>query len=82
MNSGALDRVAGIAIGTFGEFETAVADGWTLGDVMSGWLSRLGVPVLGGLPLGHGRNPVTVPLGTETTIDPSSGTMTVSAGVH
>lgn len=82
VGSHALDHIAGVAIGTFGEFETTEANGWTLDDVMSDWLDRLGVPVLGGLPLGHGRNPATVPFGTTTTIDPSSGTMTVAAGVH
>lgn len=81
-NSGQLGKVAGIAIGTFGEFEAKHANGWTLADVMSGWLNKLGIPVLGGLLIGHGRNPATVPLGTPTTIDPSSGTMTVSTGVH
>lgn len=81
-HSGRLDRVAGFAIGTFGEFETAEAGGWRLADVVSGWLDRVGVPVLGGLPLGHGRNPVTVPLGTRTTIDPAAGRMTVAPGVR
>lgn len=80
--SGALDQLAGIAIGTFGEFETTEASGWTLDNVISDWLDRLGVPVLGGLPLGHGRNPATVPLGTTTTINPSTTTMAVAAGVH
>jgi muramoyltetrapeptide carboxypeptidase len=82
VHGGHLDRVAGFAIGTFGEFETAEADGWTLTDVVSGWLDRLGVPVLGGLPIGHGRNPATVPLGTRTTIDPAEGRMTVAPGVR
>ena len=81
-HGGHLDRVAGVALGTFGEFETAEASGWTLADVVAGWLDRLGVPVLGGLPLGHGRNPATVPLGTMTTIDPRGGRMTVASGVR
>ena len=82
VNGGHLNRIAGVAIGTFGEFETAEAGGWTLADVISGWLDRLGVPVLGGLPLGHGRNPATVPLGTTTSIDPVSASMTVASGVR
>lgn len=82
VHGGHLDRVAGVALGAFGEFETAEAGGWTLADVVSGWLDRLGVPVLGGLPVGHGRNPATVPLGTKTTIDPAAGRMTVSSGVR
>ena len=80
-HSGHLDRVAGFAIGTFGEFETADASGWALADVVSGWLDRVGVPVLGGLPIGHGRHPATVPLGTSTTIDPAAGRMTMAPGV-
>lgn len=82
VGSGALDRLAGIALGTFGEFATATAGGWTLADVFIGWFERLGVPVLGGLPIGHGRNPATVPLGTLTTIDPTTGTMTSASGVR
>lgn len=80
--TGVLDRLAGVALGTFGEYESAEAGGWTLTDVLGDWLDRLGVPVLGGLPLGHGRNPLTVPLGTSATIDPTAGTLTVAAGVH
>lgn len=82
VNSGALDHVAGIAIGTFGEFETTCASGWTLDHVVSSWLDRLDVPVLGGLPLGHGRNPATVPLGVTATISPAAGTMTVAPGTR
>lgn len=79
---GALGRLAGIAMGTFGEFETAEAEGWTLEDVVSGWLDRFRLTVVGGLPIGHGRYPVTVPLGTMTTLDPLAGTMTVAPGVR
>ena len=82
VHGGHLDRIVGVALGTFGEFETTEASGWTLADVVSGWLDRLGVPVLGGLPIGHGRNPATVPLGTRTTIDPAAGRMTVAPGVR
>ncbi|WP_197679754.1 S66 peptidase family protein [Microlunatus soli] len=81
-NSGQLDNIAGVAVGTFGEFETATAGGQTLAGVLADWFAKLAVPVLGGLPIGHGRNPVTVPLGTTTTIDPRSATMTVTPGVH
>ena len=77
-----VDRIAGVAIGSFGEFETSEAAGWTLADVFSHWLDRLNVPVVGGLPIGHSRDAVTVPLGTRTSIDPPSGTMTISPGVY
>jgi muramoyltetrapeptide carboxypeptidase len=40
-------------------------------------LSRLGVPILGGLPLGHGDHPATVPLGATAVLDAKAGTLTV-----
>lgn len=41
----------------------------------------LGVPVLGGLRIGHGKGQLTVPLGARATIDTSAGTLTVEPGV-
>lgn len=81
-HSGALEGLAGIALGTFGEFETARADGWTLADVLGDWLDQLDVPVLGGLPIGHGPNPSTLPLGVTTTIDPHAAMLTSRPGVR
>jgi muramoyltetrapeptide carboxypeptidase len=72
--AGALDGVAGVAVGQF----TRCTDGWTTSivDVLGDHLSRLGVPVLGGLPLGHGRDQLTVPLGTPATLDVAAGILT------
>jgi muramoyltetrapeptide carboxypeptidase len=44
-------------------------------------LGGLGVPVLGGLPLGHDPDPLTVPLGAMAALDASAGVLTVQAGV-
>jgi muramoyltetrapeptide carboxypeptidase len=41
----------------------------------------LGVPVLGGLRIGHGNGQLTVPPGTKATIDTAAGTLTVAPGV-
>lgn len=82
VHSGSLDAIAGIAVGSFGEFETATGSGSTLADVFDYWFTRLGVPVLGGLPIGHGRQPATVPLGVRATIEAATGTLTVAPGVH
>lgn len=82
VHAGLLKNLRGVALGTFGEFETTTASGTTLADVLSDWLAPLKVPILGGLPLGHGRNPASVPLGTTATIDVTAGTLTVSPGVH
>ncbi|MFI9640253.1 LD-carboxypeptidase [Micromonospora sp. NPDC051925] len=78
--AGALDGLAGVAVGQF----TDCADGWdtTVVDVLTERLGDLGVPVLGGLPIGHGPNQLTVPVGTEATLDTTTNTLTISPAVH
>jgi muramoyltetrapeptide carboxypeptidase len=78
--AGALDGLAGVAVGQF----TGCADGWSVGvaDVLSERLGDLGVPVLGGLPIGHGVGQLTVPVGTDATLDTEAGTLTVSPAVR
>ncbi|MFG1952590.1 LD-carboxypeptidase [Micromonospora sp. NPDC048830] len=78
--AGALHRVAGVAVGQF----TDCADGWdtTVTDVLAERLGDLGVPVLGGLPIGHGHGQLTVPLGTPATLDATTGTLTVAPAVR
>ncbi|MFI7062632.1 LD-carboxypeptidase [Kribbella sp. NPDC050124] len=82
IKSGRLDGLRGIAVGRFNGFEDTHANGWSLIDVLRDRLDLLAVPVLGGLPIGHGPEPTPVPLGTLATIDPVSGTLTVTAGVR
>ncbi|MEU8262821.1 LD-carboxypeptidase [Micromonospora sp. NPDC048999] len=76
---GALAGVAGVAVGQF----TECADGWdtTVADVLTERLGDLGVPVLGGLPIGHGVGQLTVPVGTSAVLDATAGTLTVSPAV-
>jgi len=77
---GALDGIAGVAVGQF----TDCADDWptSIVDVLVEHLGALNVPVLGGLPLGHGRDQITVAHGASATLDVSAGTLTVEpAGV-
>jgi muramoyltetrapeptide carboxypeptidase len=77
---GALDGMAGVAVGQF----TDCADGWdtTVADVLTERLGDLGVPVLGGLPIGHGVGQLTVPVGTRAVLDADAGTLTVSPAVR
>ncbi|MFI6253426.1 hypothetical protein [Streptomyces sp. NPDC051016] len=83
--SGALDGLHGVALGQFLGFERDADDpalgGWGIRDVLRDRLAGLGVPVLGGLPAGHGTNPPTIPLGTQATIDTATGTLTVPSAV-
>jgi muramoyltetrapeptide carboxypeptidase len=85
MKSGYLDGLHGIAVGQFTGFDNQPDDsddGWTVLHVLKDRLAQFGVPVLGGLPIGHGAAPRTVPLGTSATIDTETGTLTVQPGVR
>ncbi|GAA1744952.1 LD-carboxypeptidase [Luedemannella helvata] len=78
--AGVLSQVAGVAVGQF----TDCADGWstTIVDCLLERLTPLGVPVLGGLPIGHGRDQIAVPFGTLATLDATLGTLTVAPAVR
>jgi len=83
-NSGALRGIAGIAVGQYtecGTDDTTQGD-WTEVDVLRDRLPDLGVPVLGGLPIGHGKNARAVPIGTQATIDVSAGLLQVASAVQ
>lgn len=78
--AGVLDGLAGVALGQF----TECADGWTTSivDVLTDHLSTWDVPVLGGLPIGHGHDQLTVPLGVPSIMDPVAGTLTAQPAVR
>ncbi|MYS23777.1 LD-carboxypeptidase [Streptomyces sp. SID4948] len=79
--SGALQGLRGVALGQFTGFAhdaaTAHDGGWDVTDVLRDHFGDLGIPVLGGLPIGHGDHPPTLPLGTWATLDSAAGTLTV-----
>jgi muramoyltetrapeptide carboxypeptidase len=81
LNSGVLSGVCGVAVGEFIRSAEPGPGKWSFLDILSDRLSRLGVPILGGLPIGHGPHPPTVPLGAMATLDTQTGTLTVAAGV-
>ncbi|WFE99135.1 LD-carboxypeptidase [Micromonospora sp. WMMD964] len=78
---GALSRVAGVAVGQITNSVGGPGE-WDAAAVLKDRLYDLGVPVLGGLRLGHGNGQLTVPLGARATIDAEAGTLTVEAGVR
>lgn len=78
-----LDGVAGIALGSFQGFADYEDRGWTVRDVLLDRLSRLGVPVLGGLYCGHdlvgadgGPDQSAFPIGTTALLDADQETLT------
>ena len=70
--AGHFDGLAGIAIGQFTSFEFDVVE------LLRDHLEHLNVPILGGLPLGHGAEPLSVPIGAKATLDTSSRELTIA----
>jgi muramoyltetrapeptide carboxypeptidase len=66
-----------------GQF-TNCADRWDVpvAAVLAERLGDLGVPVLGGLPIGHGVGQVTVPVGVPAVLDADAGTLTAEPAVR
>lgn len=80
IRTGRLEGLAGVAIGQFTGAEGDPGE-WTLPEVLVDRLTPLGVPVLGGLPIGHDKNPRVMPLGVRAELDTSAGTLTVESAV-
>lgn len=82
--TGAFDKIAGIAVGTYyrcGSDATTQGD-WSHIDVLGDRLYRYGVPVLGGLPIGHGPGSVAVPHATMAEIDTNARTLIAESAVE
>lgn len=77
LRSGALRGVVGIAIGQL----TDCGGRWTAAEVFADRVAGLGVPVVGGLPVGHGSGVRIVPLGTECVLDAGAGTLRAQSPV-
>jgi muramoyltetrapeptide carboxypeptidase len=83
-HAGKLDGVAGVVVGHMEKCDWGdlrpVSD-WarsrSLEDVLEERLEPLGVPVLYGLPLGHGKHLAALPLGVTCTLDADARTLTV-----
>jgi muramoyltetrapeptide carboxypeptidase len=82
LESGCLDGVRGVAVGQFIRTAEERPGKWSIVNLLHDRLTPLGVPILGGLPIGHGRHPPTVPLGSIATIDTCTRTLTVKPGVR
>lgn len=81
--AGKLDGVTGIVVGELvaSEWGEGIGPDWprerTVDDVLDQRLGGLGVPVLYGLPSGHGDTMVTLPLGVAATVDGDALTLTI-----
>jgi muramoyltetrapeptide carboxypeptidase len=73
---GHLDDVAGIAVGQFTDFKPNGT--WTVSDLLRHHLEPLGVPILGGLPLGHGQLASSILMGGPAVLDTAKRELTVA----
>jgi muramoyltetrapeptide carboxypeptidase len=69
--SGELEKCAGLMVGTFEE----CGDPASVIDLLRERCSRLSMPILSGLPVGHGEQNVPLPIGTRAVLD--TGTMSL-----
>lgn len=78
---GKLRGVRGIVVGELAGSEwydfTSSPRSKTLEEVLTGRLAHLGVPILYGLPIGHGETLATLALGVEATVDADARTLTI-----
>lgn len=83
LRAGAFDDAAGIVIGHFTprEDDLVKPGEWTLSEVIMDRLGGLGIPILGGVKIGHDPDPRVVPLGTHAELDADAGTLVVEAVV-
>ncbi|MGB4768130.1 MAG: LD-carboxypeptidase [Candidatus Saccharimonas sp.] len=85
IKTGIIRNIVGIAIGQYTDCGSATEPTTDVNcneiDILRDRFGLLDVPVLGGLPIGHGKNPIAIPIGTMATLDADKGLLTVGAGV-
>lgn len=75
--AGVLGQVRGVALGEFVGCNPRSAEEPSVEEVLHERFSKLGVPVLSGLPFGHGRRNLAAPLGAPVVLDATAGTLRV-----
>ncbi len=76
-NAGKLAAAAGIVVGDVRTKKSGYLAELSTEDVLEELLGPLGIPVLYGLPIGHGKHHATVPLGAVATLDADAGCLIV-----
>lgn len=78
--AGVFDNVAGVVVSDLhacGKPDPEVVADRSLEDVLDHHLGSLGVPVIYGLPLGHGPHLASIPFGVMATLDADARTLTI-----
>lgn len=76
-NAGVLAAASGIVVGDVRTKKSGYLTELSTEDVLEELLGPLGIPVLYGLPIGHGKHHATVPLGATATLDADAGRLVV-----
>jgi muramoyltetrapeptide carboxypeptidase len=76
-NAGLFDGAAGIVIGDIKTKWSGGISELSTEDIIEEVLGPLGLPLIVGLPIGHGKHHATVPLGALATLDADTGTLVV-----
>lgn len=76
-NAGILAQAAGIVLPHIEQKPSGYTQSLSVEDVLEELLEPLGIPVLVGLPVGHGKHHATVPFGALATLDAGAGTLEV-----
>lgn len=74
--AGHLDGVKGVALGQFTGYDPYRS--YSILDLLRDHLQHLNVPILGGLPLGHGNAPLSTRLGSMARLDAAFQTLTIA----
>ncbi|MEO1018937.1 MAG: LD-carboxypeptidase [Pseudomonadota bacterium] len=76
--AGHLNGLAGVVVGQFAGFRSndSPNDPPVFIQVLRDHLQPLNIPILGGLPLGHGRRPLSIPTGTMARLDANERILT------
>lgn len=72
LRTGWFEGVRGVVLGSWTDCGAGAAD------VVAARLRHLDVPLLAGLPFGHGLPQLTIPLGVEAELDAAAGTLTLA----
>jgi muramoyltetrapeptide carboxypeptidase len=78
--AGHLTGLAGIAVGQFNDCFHPV-NGFTVVDLLRDHLRHFKIPILGGLPVGHGHEPQTTLVGAIASLDAAAGTSSTVSGL-
>lgn len=79
--AGALDALAGVAIGHFSRMRHATFDGgFGLDEVLRTYFAPRHIPVAYGFPIGHVREQWTLPIGVLAELDATNGELTLLEG--